>query len=53
MNFQSGTCYTEDECADRKGTASGSCAEGYGVCCVCTYHFKKAKKSQNNLKIHS
>jgi len=33
---KSGTCYTEDECADRKGTASGSCAEGYGVCCVFT-----------------
>merc|ERR1712211_5512 len=31
---KSGTCYTEDECADRQGTASGSCAEGYGVCCV-------------------
>merc|ERR1712029_94412 len=33
---KSGTCYTEDECADRKGTASVSCAEGYGVCCVFT-----------------
>jgi len=33
---KSGTCYTEDECTDRKGTASGSCAEGYGVCCVFT-----------------
>ena len=31
-----GTCYTEDECEDKGGKASGSCAEGYGVCCVFT-----------------
>ena len=29
-----GTCYTEDECEDKGGKASGSCAEGYGVCCT-------------------
>jgi len=29
-----GTCYTKTECADRGGTASGNCANGYGVCCV-------------------
>lgn len=31
---QNGTCYTAEECSNRGGTASGSCAEGYGVCCV-------------------
>jgi len=31
---QNGTCYTTEECSNRGGTASGSCAEGYGVCCV-------------------
>merc|ERR1719270_1644200 len=31
-----GTCYTAEECADRDGVASGSCAEGYGVCCIIT-----------------
>merc|ERR1719367_2155927 len=31
-----GTCYTAEECSDRNGVASGSCAEGYGVCCVIT-----------------
>ena len=31
-----GTCYTEDECEDKGGKASGSCAEGYGVCCTFT-----------------
>merc|ERR1711988_591622 len=29
-----GTCYTSEECASRDGTASGSCANGYGVCCL-------------------
>jgi len=33
---QRGTCYTAEECSDRNGVASGSCAEGYGVCCVIT-----------------
>jgi len=29
-----GTCYTKQECKDRGGTESGSCAEGFGVCCL-------------------
>jgi len=35
-NQMNGTCYTAEECTDRNGVASGSCAEGYGVCCVIT-----------------
>merc|ERR1712209_190879 len=31
---KNGTCYTAEECSDRGGTSSGSCAEGFGVCCV-------------------
>ena len=37
LNFQMGTCYTAEECEDNSGTASGSCADGYGVCCICKY----------------
>jgi len=33
---QTGTCYTAEECSSRSGVASGSCADGYGVCCVIT-----------------
>jgi len=33
---RNGTCYTEQECENRGGKSSGSCAEGYGVCCVQT-----------------
>ena len=29
-----GTCYTTSECASRGGAAAGSCAAGFGVCCV-------------------
>ena len=32
-----GTCYTPEECSSRDGVASGSCAEGYGVCCISKY----------------
>jgi len=30
----SGTCFTAEECSDKSGVASGSCADGYGVCCI-------------------
>ena len=32
---KNGTCYAEDECKNKGGTGYGSCAGGYGVCCVC------------------
>ena len=32
-NFN-GTCYTASECTSLGGTASGSCASSFGVCCV-------------------
>ncbi|XP_059097602.1 uncharacterized protein LOC131891926 [Tigriopus californicus] len=31
---KNGTCYTADECSAKSGTNSGSCAQGYGVCCT-------------------
>ena len=31
---RNGTCYTESECEDKSGTAAGSCADGFGVCCI-------------------
>jgi len=30
-----GTCYPRNQCSQLGGTASGSCAAGFGVCCVC------------------
>jgi len=31
---RNGTCYTSQECSDKKGTSAGSCADGFGVCCT-------------------
>merc|ERR1719418_418721 len=33
---KNGTCYTSEECSNKGGTSSGSCASGFGVCCVFT-----------------
>lgn len=33
-NGNNGTCYTQQECDIRNGANGGSCADGYGVCCV-------------------
>lgn len=30
-----GTCYSSSDCSNLGGTASGSCASGFGVCCLC------------------
>ena len=32
-NFN-GTCYTASECSALGGSSSGTCASGFGVCCV-------------------
>merc|ERR1712013_597453 len=31
---RNGTCYTSSECSANSGTASGTCASSFGVCCV-------------------
>merc|ERR1712241_758503 len=33
-NGNNGTCYTSSECSSLGGTASGTCASSFGVCCV-------------------
>jgi len=34
-----GTCYSTGDCSRLGGTASGSCASGFGVCCICKQAF--------------
>lgn len=36
-NSYNGTCYTSTECTKYGGTASGTCASGFGVCCIGAY----------------
>merc|ERR1711962_78679 len=31
---RNGTCYTQSECTSKGGTASGTCASSFGVCCI-------------------
>jgi len=32
--YRNGTCFTAAECTEKGGSSSGSCAGGFGVCCV-------------------
>jgi len=42
-----GTCYTTEECAEKDGTASGYCANGYGVCCLTSLSCGGSSKENN------
>jgi hypothetical protein len=33
-SYRNGTCLTASECSAQSGSASGSCASGFGVCCL-------------------
>nr|XP_033339572.1 uncharacterized protein LOC117228032 isoform X1 [Megalopta genalis] len=44
-NNLNGTCFTRRECREYGGTASGSCANGLGICCV----FQKSCGSTTNV----
>ena len=38
-----GTCISTSECTSRSGSASGTCAAGFGVCCK--YFLKECDKT--------
>ena len=41
-NNAMGTCYSAEECENKGGRSDGSCANGYGVCCVCKLSIYKS-----------
>merc|ERR1719415_408248 len=47
-NSRNGTCYTSAECSDKGGTSSGSCADGFGVCCTFLLTTCGKTSSENN-----
>jgi len=47
---RNGTCLTSEMCEDQSGTADGTCADGFGVCCVFELKCGEAS-SQNNTYI--
>ena len=48
-----GTCYTSSECSSRSGSSDGSCAAGFGVCCVISTSTCGATVSSNNTYIRN
>ena len=46
LNNQDGVCYTVTECLRKGGRQSGTCANGFGVCCACTCPSLKIKYFQ-------
>jgi len=48
-----GVCFTEAECSSKGGVASGSCASGFGVCCVFTLSTCGGTVTENNTYVTS
>jgi len=48
-----GVCFTEAECSSKGGVASGSCASGFGVCCVFTLETCGGTVTENNTYVQS
>merc|ERR1719512_35679 len=48
-----GTCYTAAECSSLGGTASGTCASSFGVCCVFSISCGSSSSANNTYAIIS
>ena len=48
-----GTCYTSSECTSLGGTASGTCASSFGVCCVFSIACGASTSANNSYAIMS
>ena len=52
-NGYNGTCYTSSECTAKGGTASGTCASSFGVCCVFSISCGSSSSANNTYAIIS
>ena len=52
-NGFNGTCYTASECTSLGGTASGTCASSFGVCCVFSIACGASTNANNSYAIMS
>jgi len=50
---RNGTCYTSTECTDKGGTKAGSCAMGFGSCCIFTKDECSSTIDQNNTYVRN
>ena len=48
-----GTCYSSSECTSKSGSADGSCAAGFGVCCVISSSTCGSTVSTNNTYVRN
>jgi len=44
---RNGTCYTMSECSQKEGKASGTCAAGFGVCCLFVFDSASTSVAEN------
>ena len=52
-NGYNGTCFTSSECTAKGGTASGTCASSFGVCCVFSISCGSSSSANNTYAIIS
>jgi len=52
-NGYNGTCYTSSECTSKGGTASGTCASSFGVCCVFSISCGATSSANNSYAVMS
>merc|ERR1711913_66014 len=52
-NGFNGTCYTASECSSLGGTASGTCASSFGVCCVFSIACGGSSSANNSYAVMS
>jgi len=50
---RNGTCFTQAECDNIAGSKDGTCADGFGVCCIVTLSVGQASSANNSYIIKS
>lgn len=50
---RNGTCFTAEECSSKSGTNEGSCASGFGVCCVISLSCGGSSSNNNSYIVQS
>merc|ERR1711963_80372 len=50
---RNGTCFTAEECSNIGGTNEGSCASGFGVCCVLKLSCGQTTSQNNSYLVQS
>merc|ERR1712062_763652 len=50
---RNGTCFTAEECSARNGVNDGTCASGFGVCCVISLSCGGSTSNNNSYIVQS